>query len=161
MRRRPAAALALALLASPAAAQPTEKPLIELAKHGWTEPAAVRALLAQGADPNVAGNYDQMTPLRGAIQSGSLRIVRVLVAGGADVNLRRIGRTPLWEAVGDAPRDDIVQFLLNAGADPNIADSWGKSPLSQAIMRRNYEQSLMLPAAGANVNAKDKTARRS
>eukprot|EP01105_Mastigella_eilhardi_P018828 TRINITY_DN438_c0_g1_i9.p1 TRINITY_DN438_c0_g1~~TRINITY_DN438_c0_g1_i9.p1 ORF type:complete len:475 (+),score=112.05 TRINITY_DN438_c0_g1_i9:735-2159(+) len=55
------------------------------------------------------------------------------VREGADVNARHnLGRTALHEACR-AGRPDAVLVLLQAGADPNLADAFGKVPLSYTL----------------------------
>ena len=75
-----------------------------------------------------------------AAAHGRLETMRVLIKAGADVNARAgslphgtsTGReTPLYEAAfwGKAA---MVQFLLKHGADPNLKDAYGRSPLTWA-----------------------------
>ncbi|KAG2630535.1 hypothetical protein PVAP13_3KG531240 [Panicum virgatum] len=55
--------------------------------------------------------------------------MKLLVQAGADVNfISSSGPSILMEAVDDG-LTDIVKFLLEAGADPNIADEDGKLPI--------------------------------
>ena len=49
--------------------------------------AAVKRLLARGADPNIPEN-NGITPLMEAASWGRLRIITLLVRGGAEVNAR-------------------------------------------------------------------------
>jgi ankyrin repeat protein len=51
------------------------------AYHG--HPDTVRALLAEGADPNRANDKGQ-TPIAGAVFKGETGVVRALLDGGAD-----------------------------------------------------------------------------
>lgn len=79
-------------------------------------------LLNKGADPNLSGaNGD--TPLIAAAKSGFDEAAQWLIGLGAKVNgTNRSGETALIIAVEqrDAP---LVKILLNAGADPDHADS--------------------------------------
>ena len=48
---------------------------------------------------------------------------------------------------------EIVQTLLDAGADPNVVDTeqfYDESPLSLAVKNRDKEMTRILVAAGAN-----------
>lgn len=66
-----------------------QKALALAAQHGQTEVAAY--LLAQGEDPNrfnPEGMHGHSTPLHQAICAGRLEVVRLLVEGGADLELR-------------------------------------------------------------------------
>ena len=79
--------------------------------------------------------------------------VRKAIAG-VDVNhVNRLGWTCLMEAIvlsdGGAAHQQIVSQLVDAGADLNLPDSNGVSPLQQAQKRGQSEIALMLRNAGA------------
>ena len=91
----------------------------------------VQLLLSLGADPNVR-RYGKINALQAAIltDSGlsSLKIVRVLLENGADVNLEseKGGRALVsaasrlkWKVVDSAGDEEIVDTLLEAGAVPD------------------------------------------
>lgn len=85
----------------------------------------VEFLIRAGADVNVRAQiYGQRdyTALIAASRFGRTRIVRVLIAAGADVNARDArGRTALMWASYMGYRD-LVEVLLAAGADVRIED---------------------------------------
>jgi hypothetical protein len=58
------------------------------------------------------------------------------------------GRTPLMLAVMQG-RQDVVRSLLDHGADPNIADNTGRTPLQQAKQSDLREIAALLEQAGA------------
>ena len=66
----------------------------------------------------VADN-DRCTPLMYAAQKGRLECVKLLVNGGADVNLVARDRTPLGEAAGRG-HHECVEFLIQSGAGVNL-----------------------------------------
>ena len=73
------------------------------------------------------------TALMYAARDGAPEGVRALVDSGAKVDLADLdGATPLALAVINA-HYDIANFLLERGADPNIADSTGMAPLYAAV----------------------------
>ncbi len=81
--------------------------------------AIVKALLAAGADPNLAGGEDGEMPLHLAAQRGAIEAARLLLKHGADVNARavRFG----WPAIHFAAykgRTGMVAFLREMGAAP-------------------------------------------
>jgi ankyrin repeat protein len=117
-----------------------ETPLHRLAdmRRVPTGKASVMAmlLLDRGADPN-ARNWDDVTPLHGAVRARNLEVVEVLLARGADPNARdkSRGSTPLRRAVsatgagGTAGTADrmapLTRMLLRYGADPDMRDKRG------------------------------------
>lgn len=63
---------------------------------------------------------------------GDYDVVTRLVEAGADINVRdELGRTALMVAV-DETYSGIVKYLLEHGAEPNISDNDGDSPLDVA-----------------------------
>ena len=101
------------------------------------DPVAVHLLLQHGADPNLV-DLHCVTPLLHSLlphgdEAKHLDVVRLLIGSGAHVNGRamRDGRTALGSAVrrGSAA---MVALLLAGGADPNLADDAGTTPLMAA-----------------------------
>ncbi|GJN35393.1 hypothetical protein PR202_gb24165 [Eleusine coracana subsp. coracana] len=114
-------------------------PLHESAENGHTE--AVRLLLSKGVD--VDPIYYRGTPLHLAASKDREEAVKILLEhgadGGADVNNKTPhGPTTLMLAVDDGLAD-IVKFLLEAGADPNIPDVRGKILIMYAATRKQHE----------------------
>ncbi|NUR32729.1 MAG: ankyrin repeat domain-containing protein, partial [Gemmatimonadaceae bacterium] len=64
---------------------------------------------------------------------GDLREMRLIVQGGGDVNwqLSPTGLTPLM-AAASADHLEVVQFLIEHGADPSMRDSNGFPALERA-----------------------------
>jgi len=86
-------------------------------------------------------------------RKGSLgTAIPFLLKHGAEVNARdQNGQTALLIATNNRQTADTVVTLLNAGADPNIADNQGITPLMWAAMRGNTGQIQALRKAGAKV----------
>lgn len=100
----------------------------------------LKALLAGGADARAVVGRDKGSALIAAAQLGFVDIVRALLAAKADidhVNLR--GWSALITAVvlgnGDRAHTDIVEALVDAGADGDIKDSVGKKAIDYARAR--------------------------
>jgi len=114
-----AAILLLACMARPHA---QFSGLCDAARAGDT--AAVRQLVAKGADPNAPSGNNDWTPLRHAIHKHQTASVVTLLDAGADVNRAgRDGVTPLMMAAGYG-FDDTVELLLKRGAKPEGALDW-------------------------------------
>ncbi len=117
--------------------------------------AAVRALLAGGADPDEAQG-DGMTALHWAAFNRNADLVQLLLEAGAGVEAgTRIGHyTPLHLAAR-AGAGEIVEMLLGAGAEPEraILVGGGARPLHFAAEAGDVETIAALLAAGADVNA--------
>ncbi|XP_044335097.1 inversin isoform X2 [Triticum aestivum] len=83
----------------------------------------VKILLEHHADPN-ATVVGIGTALMGALLYRSLKCMKLLIKGGADVNRgSSLPMTPLVFTTGWGGYTNFVKFLLKAGADPNIPDA--------------------------------------
>jgi ankyrin repeat protein len=79
----------------------------------------VDLLIKHGADPNLE-TRKWMAPLSVACQQGDLPIARMLVEHGALVNPTRKARHPTpIEAAAWHAHEEVVEFLLDSGADPD------------------------------------------
>ena len=109
-------------------------PLLYASRDGRMETA--RLLLDGGANVNQP-DVNGITPLIIAITNNHPDVARFLIDRGADIKaVDWYGRTPLWAAVETrnmdvdnasfensidrAPYLDLIQFLLERGADPNV-----------------------------------------
>lgn len=123
--------------------------------------AAVRALLANGADANATYDfkyYKKVAALHAAASNpsspDSLAIAKLLVSAGAKIDATdNFGSTPLSMAVssGNVP---VAQYLVNHGADVNYISNLngGLSVLSVAAIYGNLNMVKFLISVGANVN---------
>jgi ankyrin repeat protein len=108
-------------------------------------PEAVRLLLENGADPNLASaNAQRVAPLHSAVAGGKVEIVRMLLARGADVHARQdLGFTALHgAAVGGG--EEMIRLLLDQGADPAARNVAGKTPADLARERADKRASEIL-----------------
>jgi hypothetical protein len=98
----------------------------------WSDPAAVRRRLEEGASIN-GPTPDDSTPLHGAAAAGCIESVRLLIEAGADPAARNAaGRTPLHAAAAGPDRADAVSYLLDHGAQPGVFDNDGEMALHKA-----------------------------
>lgn len=89
-----------------------------------------------------------------AAEKGHLEIVKELLEN-TTINFNHtnfVGWTPLLEAIvlndGGARQQEIVRLLLKHGANPNMTDMWGKTPLYLAKQKGYHEIAELLIAAG-------------
>ena len=105
---------------------------------GHGDSAVVATLIAAGADVNARGDLHRIsdpgaTPLYWAVSANPHPAVpKLLVRAGADLNARSgSGWTPLHLA---ALRNPILfPVLLDLGADPEVLDRYGKTPMDHAV----------------------------
>ncbi len=110
--------------------------------------------LALGADPHAVTSPYDGTALIAAAHLGHDGIVKALIRAGAPLDhVNNLGWTALIEAVvlGDGgPRHtETVRALVEAGANVNIADRSGVTPLAHARQRGYAEIAAILEKAGA------------
>jgi len=80
-----------------------------------------------------------LSPLLYAARDGRLETMRILVAGGADVNQTDANLiTPLLMATTNN-HVDVARFLIDHGADINRSDWYGRTPLWAAVETRNMD----------------------
>ena len=151
-----------------------ESILMTAARTG--DPVTIKALLVAGAKVNAAEENQGQTPLIYAASENHANAVKVLVEGGADVNLK--SKPLVWpefkfntggmiytlQPVGSwspamyaarAGAIDAVRALADAGADLNAADPDGTTPLILAIVNAKFDTAVALLEKGANPNLQD------
>lgn len=106
------------------------------------DPDYVQALLDKGARIDTVLRGAQA--LHFAAKAGFTGVMEVLLNNGAPVDARSDeGETPLFYALKAGPRADMVksvELLLAHGANPNLQDRLGKSPLRIAHRMKRAEK---------------------
>ena len=136
--------------------------LLAAARDTWVADAAERGdrarvlqLIASGADVN-SPQGDGTTALHWAASKEDLDMTTALLSAGARVKaVTREGlMTPLMMAAmsGSAP---VIEKLLGAGADPDIAKSNGTTPLMLAAATGKVDAVQVLLDRGAKPNSKE------
>lgn len=114
----------------------------------------LRLAVKAGASTKLTNRYGG-SALIPAAERGHIEVVREILTT-TDVHIDHInnlGWTALLEAVlltdGGPKHQEVVRLLIDHGADVNIADKDGVTPLQHARLRRATEIERMLAAAGA------------
>jgi uncharacterized protein len=104
------------------------------------QPAAVKALIAAGADVNAAAkNGLKVAALHAAVAGGKLDIVQAVLEAGADPNAQQqAGFRPIHEAGTKANRA-LAELLLKHGADPTLTSDDGKNAIDLARAKGHAE----------------------
>ena len=131
----------------------------------------VQWLLNHGADVNALGRQ-RYGPLHEAVDYGHLQAVQMLIEHNADIHIRtKFGESPLHVAArAQNHRDqvDIMQVLLDYGANPNARDDEYSTPLHYSSwfqkgaydpIQGTVEGARLLLEHGAVVDAEDNKGR--
>jgi uncharacterized protein len=118
------------------------------------DPEMLKIALEGGGDPRAITSPYAGTALIAAAHLGHVDIVRLLIAAKAPLNhVNNLGWTALMEAVvlgnGGAAHTATVKALVEAGADVNLSDRHGATPLQHARMRGYSQIARILENAGA------------
>ena len=101
------------------------------------------------------------TPVLSAAEEGDLRKLKAALKSGHSINEHdphvKFGWTPLIAAIYQN-NTDVVNFLITAGADLDLGDNQGETPLMWAASRGDEDVDIVqdLIAHGANVLATNK-----
>ena len=155
---------------SPKSSNETQS-LLDAAEAGDLD--SVKKLIDAGVPVNGIGD-DQSTPLHFAAQEGHVDVAKLLIKKGADINAKDdINQTPVdrarfWKqekiiallessSIHEAAKEgnlNIVIQQLDSGADVNLANESGDTPLTYAAFMGHLEIVDLLIEKGAQVNVK-------
>ncbi len=146
--------------------------LMTVARTGNVDTA--RLLLDEGANVNASETWGGQTALMWGASQQQPALVRLLIEHGANVDAR--GKDHDWPRwVTSEPRvkpldeggytallyaaregcEGCVEALLDGGANINMPDLWGQTPLLMATLNLHYDTSALLIARGADVKRWD------
>lgn len=147
-------AIAKSLMASGASidarAKNKDTPWLLAGASGRTE--LIREMVPLGPDLSIRNRYGG-NALIPACERGHVETIKVLLTTDIDVDqVNNLGWTCLLEIVilGDGgPRHvEAARLVLDAGANPNLADKDGLSPLAHARARGQVEVAALIEKAG-------------
>jgi ankyrin repeat protein len=153
LRKHDAARALIRLGADPNALDAERYDVVTIASVNDDREMLEIALAGGGNARAVTSPYDG-TALIAAAHRGHVEIVRALIAAKAPLDhVNNLGWTALLEAIvlgnGGTKHTAVIAALVEAGADVNIADRHGTTPLGHA-RRRGYSQiARILEHAGA------------
>jgi ankyrin repeat protein len=130
----------------------------------------VKLLLEKKVDVNVKDDLDGVVPIMAAVASCNLPVVEMLIANGAEVNIKKIvpknnnSLLPIAVSRGWVMDDpvkkckkhyEILDLLLRSGVDIHGRNSNGSTAFMLAAERFRYRDMEILLEKGANVNDRD------
>ena len=125
-------------------------PLMWASTQGQLE--IMRYLIDQGASINKGRYSDQITPLIAATLYEQPDAIRLLLEKGAEIDLSANQSNALYQAA-NVGYTEVVDVLLEAGANPNLFTSSGFDPLFAALSSSQLQIVKSLIDHHADVNA--------
>lgn len=140
--------------ANPSALENDRYDIVTIASVANDVPTLKVALALGGSAKNITSRYDG-TALIAAAHLGHGEVVRTLIHAGAPLDhVNNLGWTALIESIilgdGGTRHTDTLKALVEAGANVNLGDRKGQTPLSLAQARGYGEMVKILQHAGAN-----------
>ena len=138
--------------ANPNALESDRYDIVTIAAVANDVPTLKLALELGGSAKNITSRYDG-TALIAAAHLGHAEVVRTLVRAGAPLDhVNNLGWTAVIESIvlGDGgPRHlDTLKALIDAGANLNLTDRQGQTPLALARARSYGNMAALLERAG-------------
>lgn len=119
----------------------------------WGNSKVVKLLL--DSDAWVHAYPQEKTVLHESVKTGSVDIVKLLLAAGADINVDDdSGDTPLHMAI-DSENVNILKLLIDSGANVNAKNEDSDTPLHTAIEKQKVKAIKLLLDAGSDVHAQN------
>jgi len=139
--------------ADPNALERDRYDIVTIAAVANNLPVLEAALTLGCSAKNITSRYDG-TALIAAAHLGHAEVVRTLIRAGAPLDhVNNLGWTALIESIvlgdGGARHTDTLQVLVAAGANVNLPDRSGRTPLALARERGYAPMVRLLLAAGA------------
>ena len=115
----------------------------------------LQILLKAGVDPNTPNRITGSTPLQAVVSRGDMLLGQTLLDAGADINALSTGGESALHTAIFAQDDEMIQMMLDADADVNVAGRihCSRTVLQSAAERGDVSLVEFLLDAGADVNA--------
>lgn len=102
-------------------------------------------LVKAGASINSKSHNNlKVAPLQSAAAGGHRKIVKLLLANGADPNIREQGGFTPLHAAAENGDEEMIRILLYGGADLTLKNNQGKTALDLALEAGHEKASLLL-----------------
>lgn len=127
----------------------------------WEEEEICQLLLEAGASVHVL-DTDMWTPLHAASYSSCLEVAKLLLDRGADINAKTYSNlTPLHFLIrfSSSPEIEVIQEFIQAGANLDVQDIHGYTPLMMAAEQGHLDVCSILLKNGADTRLKNKDGR--
>jgi ankyrin repeat protein len=110
----------------------------------------VKELIKYGGTPDMSDKRTGVTALMEGAARGNIYVVAVLVTNEADIAMQDdLGETALIKAVKEGRRE-IVNQLIDVGADPYMTDYTGYSAYDHAMRSRDMRMKNLMKKAVSN-----------
>jgi ankyrin repeat protein len=142
-------------------------PTLPCARGGKPQPRPEPPPVAEGArgrggrggrppGPPLGGSGGgAMTPFLFAVRANALESIRILMEAGSDVNQTMADGTSAMVIAIINGHYGLAKYLMDRGADPNIADIRGRAALYAAVDMRNYRWSELPKPPGDDLDELD------
>ncbi|HCR77963.1 MAG TPA: ankyrin repeat domain-containing protein [Chryseobacterium sp.] len=133
-------------------AQEKAKSIFDVARSGTV--AEVKDMMKQNPDTINQTNESGFSPLILACYRGNVEVAKFLMDNVKDINYKSREGTAL-SGLSVKYNKDLVTYILEKKADPNIADATGSTPLFWAVKFGNKELTELLLKYKADKTLKD------
>ncbi|MEI8282553.1 MAG: ankyrin repeat domain-containing protein, partial [Armatimonadota bacterium] len=140
---------------------PPPDPFFDSLAKPETTDTEVQAFLDSGIDPNGTrmGRYSQPEhPLMTAVRAGNVPVATLLIKNGSDVSFvgdknysMLLNACFIPRELGEDRMCEMVELLLDNGADPNLASDYGEYPVRVSSRAGHFEVVRILLDRGASV----------
>jgi ankyrin repeat protein len=119
----------------------------------------VKILFKYSNDNCTTDDKYRNTPLIYAAWKGHVKVVRVLLEDGANVDTANAYRSTALHAAAESGHLDVCRLLLDWGAKVNRLNRWQFTPLHLAALLGHLSVVELLVERGADVSVKDEDGR--